>query len=508
MVPHKNKLHELVGYVEQVESVMPDLTVRENLMFSANLRLPKIMSEEKKEEIVHRTLSILGLIEVADCKVGTALKRGISGGEKKRASIGMELVTNPGALILDEPTTGLDAATSYNIMTHLKLLAKSGKTIICSIHQPRYSIFKLCDRLTILTNGGVAFHGKAGDAVGYFESLGYECEQYNNPPDFFLDVVSGGNLFEENEKSPHETVSNASDGTKDFCTLFRSSQFYQDTLAEIDAVRNNLIHGDAGPIVEKPGFSSQCQIVAKRARQVMFRSPTLLMLTLKSNIMLALLVGSIFYQLEVNEDGIENRAGAFFFITMNIVYMNTSTIGHFQTEKPIFVHEKMNRYYSVGAYFLAKVFAYLLPMQIVPTLAFGAISYWMVGFRPGLEYFLKFLMILSVSSVTSASMGFYFGTLVSKTTIGNLLFSLLNTLMLVAAGFLMKLEDMGPWTKWLQHVSIFRYMMEALAVNEFSGNELFVENPSMPSICSEAEAYLLKKGYGGGDAKNAGFRVW
>jgi len=214
-------------------------------------------------------------------------------------------------------------------------------------------------------------------------------------------------------------------------------------------------------------------------------------------VLLAFLVGAIFYALDDSDTGIENRAGAFFFITMNIVFMNTSTVGHFHTEKHVFIHEKANRYYEVGAYFLAKVACYLLPMQLVPSLAFGGISYVMIGLRPGARHFGIFLLTLCLASITAASMGFFLGTLVSKTTVGNVLFSLLNTLMLVGAGFLMKIKDLGIWAQWLPHISLFRYIMEALSINEFSGNDRFVENPNMASVCSLAEAHLLKQGYNG-----------
>jgi len=179
------------GYVVQDDVVMGTLTVRENLMFSANLRLDKTFHLEEKKTRVQDTIQELGLAKCADTKVGNEFIRGVSGGERKRTNIGMELIISPSVLFLDEPTTGLDASTSNAVMILLRRLTLRGRTIIFSIHQPRYSIFKLFDRLMLLANGRTVYHGPANEALTYFSLIGYECEAHNNPPDFFLDVING-----------------------------------------------------------------------------------------------------------------------------------------------------------------------------------------------------------------------------------------------------------------------------------------------------------------------------
>ncbi|XP_015417012.1 PREDICTED: ATP-binding cassette sub-family G member 2-like [Myotis davidii] len=179
------------GYVVQDDVVMGTLTVRENLQFSAALRLPSTMKNHEKNERINMVIQELGLAKVADSKVGTQFTRGVSGGERKRTSIGMELITDPSILFLDEPTTGLDSSTANAVLLLLKRMSKHGRTIIFSIHQPRYSIFKLFDSLTLLASGKMMFHGPAQEALGYFASVGHHCEPYNNPADFFLDVING-----------------------------------------------------------------------------------------------------------------------------------------------------------------------------------------------------------------------------------------------------------------------------------------------------------------------------
>ncbi|CAG5124963.1 unnamed protein product, partial [Candidula unifasciata] len=181
----------MVGYVVQDDTVMGTLSIRENIQFSAALRLPSSVTAAERNERVNNVIRELGLDKCADTKVGNEFIRGVSGGERKRCSIGMELIISPPVLFLDEPTTGLDADTAYTVLRFLKRLSTRGRTIIFSIHQPRYSIFCLFDHLLLLCGGSVLFNGPSYEALDFFSSQGFRCEVHNNPPDFFLDVING-----------------------------------------------------------------------------------------------------------------------------------------------------------------------------------------------------------------------------------------------------------------------------------------------------------------------------
>lgn len=184
----------------------------------------------------------LGLAKVADSKVGTQFIRGVSGGERKRTSIGMELITDPSILFLDEPTTGLDSSTANAVLLLLKRMSIQGRTIIFSIHQPRYSIFKLFDSLTLLASGRLLFHGPAQEALGYFASAGHQCEPYNNPADFFLDVINGDSsavkLNREDEGGEAKETEEPSKGDKPLieklAEFYVNSTFFRETKAELD----------------------------------------------------------------------------------------------------------------------------------------------------------------------------------------------------------------------------------------------------------------------------------
>jgi len=183
----------LSAYVMQDDALMGFLTVRETLGLAASFQLPQSATEEMRTELVRATIAELGLNKVADSLVGSETVRGVSGGERKRANIGVELIKNPSALFLDEPTSGLDSFQAQSVMECLAGLAsQGGRTVVASIHQPRSSIFALFDQLYLISEGKCMFAGPASDAVAYFAQMGsqFACPAHFNPADWFLDLTS------------------------------------------------------------------------------------------------------------------------------------------------------------------------------------------------------------------------------------------------------------------------------------------------------------------------------
>ncbi len=165
------KLEGIIGYVPQDDLLLEDLTVFENLLFAAKLCLANKTYEEIIE-IVNHTLLTLGIFDIKALKVGTPLKRTISGGQRKRLNIGLELLREPSILFLDEPTSGLSSRDSENIMDLLKELSLRGKLVITALHQPSSDIFKLFDSLIILDVGGYQiYYGNPVDAITYFRGI-------------------------------------------------------------------------------------------------------------------------------------------------------------------------------------------------------------------------------------------------------------------------------------------------------------------------------------------------
>lgn len=187
------KYKHLLGFVPQEDVMHRDLTVRENVVMSALTRLPATWSHDAKLDFAESVLEVLGLVEIADSIVGDELVRGISGGQRKRVNIALELAADPLVLFLDEPTSGLDSTGSLQVCSALTRIARLGITVALVLHQPRYEIFAAFDDLLILGKGGrTVYLGPVAEALPYFEAqLGLPCPRFVNPADHMLDVVGG-----------------------------------------------------------------------------------------------------------------------------------------------------------------------------------------------------------------------------------------------------------------------------------------------------------------------------
>uniref|UniRef100_A0A7N9AM60 ABC transporter domain-containing protein n=1 Tax=Mastacembelus armatus TaxID=205130 RepID=A0A7N9AM60_9TELE len=447
------------AYVVQDDTLMGTLTVRENLLFSANLRLnPKHHSSTEKHSRVEDIIQDLGLTDCADTKIGTEFLRGVSGGERKRCSIGMELIISPSLLFLDEPTTGLDSNTANSIIGLLHKLSRTGKTVIFSIHQPRYSIFKQFDHLTLMHKGEVVYAGPAGHAVEYFTDLGYQIEPFNNPADFFMDITNG------DAKSTLESFTTSMITENTYAHKYRQSQLFQRVLEELDCVNQSIADGvkDQEEVADYvTSFLYQMRVVCGRTVLNTLRNPQTSYAQLALNIIFAILVGLIYYQMPLTlPEALQNRSGAFFFLVINMVFGNLSAVELFITERVIFIHENSSGYYRTSVYFLSKVFADLIPNRIIPIFVFSAIAYYMMGLKSSFEAFLCYCLTMSLVSLAAVSLAFLVSASVSSFAMANVLIALPFVFMMVFGGFLVNLNSMLSWLSWLKWFSIFRYGLD------------------------------------------------
>ena len=191
-----SKYKKVIGYVPQDDIVVLELTVRENILHSARIRLPSYWSDKDVQKHVELVLRCLKLSHAQDSRVGSTAAPVISGGERKRVSIGMELAAAPMALFLDEPTSGLDATSASSIMSVLKAVSSLGITVVAIIHQPRQEIFEALDSILLLGAGRVIYSGKEAEAQAYFEDCGFNFPEGHNPADTMMDIIAGqGHLY-------------------------------------------------------------------------------------------------------------------------------------------------------------------------------------------------------------------------------------------------------------------------------------------------------------------------
>ncbi|XP_057281723.1 broad substrate specificity ATP-binding cassette transporter ABCG2-like isoform X2 [Pezoporus wallicus] len=459
-------------------------------------------------------------------QVGTELIRGVSGGERKRTNIGMELITEPPVLFLDEPTTGLDASTANAVLILLKNLSRRGRTIIFSIHQPRYSIFKLFDSLTLLALGKVLYHGPAKQALEYFSSIGYECEPFNNPADFFLDIINGDSTAvaaSKEDHSPEDTGKEVSsengvaEGNVDSSLVdvlhqkYLKSSLYQSTKealgnVELGRGRRHKASKQGHEITYANGFLTQLYWVSKRSLKNLIRNPQASVAQIAVTIILALVVGAIFFGVKLDRSGIQNRVGSLFFVTTNQCFSSVSAIELFIRDKKLFVHQYTSGYYRVSAYFLALMIGDLLPMRTAPAIIFSCITYWMIGYQAVAGRFFFFMLSLMLVSYTATAMSLAISAGMDVVAVANLLITICFVLMLIFSGLLVNLPSVMGWLNWLKYFSIPRYGLTALQVNEFRNLYFCGEkNPNVtvpasscpPDISGEmcsGEAYLCSQG--------------
>jgi ABC-type multidrug transport system ATPase subunit len=180
-----------MGFVTQDDVLYPHLTVTETLVFTALLRLENTFSKEEKIMHAESVITQLGLTKCKNSIIGGPFMRGVSGGERKRVSIGQEMLINPSLLFLDEPTSGLDSTTAQRIVSNLWELAKGGRTIVMTIHQPSSRLFYMFDKVLLLSEGSPLYFGEGSQVMDYFSSNGYAPAVPMNPADFLLDLANG-----------------------------------------------------------------------------------------------------------------------------------------------------------------------------------------------------------------------------------------------------------------------------------------------------------------------------
>ncbi|XP_034296352.1 broad substrate specificity ATP-binding cassette transporter ABCG2-like [Pantherophis guttatus] len=505
------------GYVVQDDIVMGTLTVRENLMFSAALRLPLSTSKYEKKQRVEQVLKELDLSKVADTKVGTYFTRGVSGGERKRTSIGLELITNPKVLFLDEPTTGLDASTANAVLLLLKRMSLQGKTIIFSIHQPRYSIFKLFDSLTLLAAGRLLYHGPADNALPYFKSLGFVCEPYNNPADFFLDIINGDSSAVATSKMTiHSAVLEATEREQETIALtlgvqFSKCNFYKKMLEELDVItkeqkrQGTMIKG----LPYSTPFLHQLKWLSRRTFKNLIGNPQNSTAQIAIITVMGIITGAVFSGVKNDATGIQNRVGALFFLATNQVLNSITTVELFITEKRIFIHEYISGYYRVSAYFFSKIIADMLPMRTLPGIILTSLTYFTIGFKPVLASFFIMMLTIVLIAYASSSLALAVATGQNVTSVANLLINICFVFMIVFSGVLVNLTTITSSLLWLEYFSIPRYGLNALQINEFTGLRFCNETPEGVNVtCVSTTAFTVCTGEDYLEMQGIGTTAW
>mmetsp|Transcript_32199 Transcript_32199/g.37836 ORF Transcript_32199/g.37836 Transcript_32199/m.37836 type:complete len:663 (-) Transcript_32199:31-2019(-) len=459
------KFARLSAYVMQEDVMNAFLTVRETLDLAATFQLPPSISKEKRSELVSSVISELGLNKVADTMLGSARVRGVSGGEKKRANIGIELIKNPSMLFLDEPTSGLDSFQAQSVMTCIGGLAKNGRTVVASIHQPRSSIFALFDQLYLISEGRTMFAGQAVQAVKYFAELDkrFECPSLFNPADWFLDITSADYRSDDKEVDSLNRIKILGDHWE---TKLQSQILPSGKLSP--SVVSLNVDEEEIPTYQS-SVPKQIQLIMWRSGAAVFRDKSTVLSKIIPSLFFALVIGGIYSDVSKDQKGIQDLIGALFFFTINQTFGNMfAVLQTFSEEKVVVERERASKSYRLSSFYLGKVSAEL-PLNLISPAVFGCAVYWMVGLNSKPERFFYFIIILLEIGFAAVGLGMFVASVAPNEQAATASAPVIVVLMILFGGFYINVESLPDAVSWIQYLSIMRWGFMGFVVNEFQG---------------------------------------
>ena len=444
-----------VAYVMQDDSLNGVLTVRENLTYSALLRLPPEMSYDQKMARVDHVIDELGLRKVANTKIGNVFFRGVSGGERRRTSIGMELVTEPKILLLDEPTSGLDSMSARMIVETLVRLARNGRTVLTTIHQPSSQVFQLFDRLLLLVRGEQVFFGPVTQALDFFARNGAPCPNFVNPADHYLEAIN----YDFQAQKP-EAVQKLIQG-------YAESEERQYLMSCISQQQDQSI------AVEKPqkygaSWLVQLRWLTSRTFVSYLRDPGVFWARIIMYSMLAILLGLLDLRMPQTAESILDRSSVLFFSIAFLCFMSVAALPAFLEERDSFVRERRNAYYSVSPYALSHIII-SIPFIIAISLIFSGISYYMMNLNPAFEAFVYYNLVLIAALLNAEGLVIAISAVSPTFIIGLAAGAGLFGMYMLLCGYFVLFQNIGWWLRWFSYIDFQRYCFEGMMYNEFYG---------------------------------------
>ncbi|ESQ30333.1 hypothetical protein EUTSA_v10011278mg [Eutrema salsugineum] len=409
----------LVAYVTQEDILMGTLTVRETITYSAHLRLSSDLTKEEVNDIVEGTIMELGLQDCADRVIGNWHSRGVSGGERKRLSVALEILTRPQILFLDEPTSGLDSASAFFVIQALRNIAREGaRTVVSSIHQPSSEVFALFDDLFLLSGGETVYFGETKFAVEFFAEAGFPCPKKRNPSDHFLRCINsdfdtvtatlkGSQRMRETPATSDPLMNLATSEIKArLVENYRRSIYAKSAKSRIREFAS--IVGDHEMEVRKGSEASwfkQLSTLTKRSFVNMCRDVGYYWSRIVIYIVVSICVGTIFYDVGHSYTSILARVSCGGFITGFMTFMSIGGFPSFIEEMKVFYKERLSGYYGVSVYIISN-YVSSFPFLVAISVITGSITYNMVKFRPGFSHWAFFCLniFFSVSVIESLMM--------------------------------------------------------------------------------------------------------
>ncbi|XP_063985071.1 ATP-binding cassette sub-family G member 4-like [Diachasmimorpha longicaudata] len=452
-------------YIQQDDQLHGLFTTLEAMKMAADLKLGNSLSREAKDILIDDILETLDLIKTKETRCDR-----LSGGQRKRFSIALELIDNPPVMFLDEPTTGLDSSSTLQCIAMLQHLARGSRTIVCTIHQPSAAIYEMFDHVYLVADGQCMYQGSPGNTVPYLASVGLQCPKYHNPADYIIEVVSKeyGNFSEQ--------LTTAASGAKSW----RAGCVKKALLVTSFSRRN--IEQKAVVIVTPPSEYLRFTVLLRRCVIQLYRDWTVTHLKIILHFLVGILLGLFYADAGNNGSKTINNFG---FLMVTVVYLNYTSmmpaVLKFPSELPVVKKEKFNNWYQLRTYYVAHLVANV-PVQMIFALVYSSVSYFMSAQLQDWARFFIFLMGAVFTTILADSFGLLLGTTLNPVD-GTFLGAITSCMLMLFAGFFVFFKHMPVFMYYVSYLSYMRYSLETLVQAVYGYNREKLPCPEDKLYC-------------------------
>uniref|UniRef100_A0A182J370 Uncharacterized protein n=1 Tax=Anopheles atroparvus TaxID=41427 RepID=A0A182J370_ANOAO len=511
---------KLCSYILQEDYLQPLFTVHEIMLMACDLKVSSAgHNRSEKLRLVDHILDTLHLSFCKQTRCGS-----LSGGQRKRLSIALELIDNPPILFLDEPTTGLDSSSSLYTIKLLQGLAREGRTIVCTIHQPSATVYEMFDHVYVLAEGHCVYQGSALSTVPYLRSVGLHCPPYHNAADYLLEVTNKehGNFTEALSKAATDpswrlapAVDRLAIGTAGVLLpppppppLPPPASPTSGCLPAYDSNHNDAVYRKEGeplsvtvgePLPAKqqrrPSEFAKLLILMKRSNIQLYRDWTVTHLKLFVHIVCAIVIGLLFGDSGINASKSISNVASFM---VHILYLWYTTLMpgvlKYPYEMNILRKESFNRWYKIRTYFVASMLT-SLPVQIFFSIVYASIVYAMTSQPCELERYLMFTAVLVLNTIVADAFGLFLGTFLNEIN-GTFIGAIMTCFMFVFCGFFIMFSHMSDVMRGVSYLSSHRYGYEALVLTAYDDNRSDLVCPNDEVYCHYAKANTILRELG------------
>ncbi|KAJ0976184.1 hypothetical protein J5N97_018149 [Dioscorea zingiberensis] len=473
-----SSIKRLTGFVFQDDILYPHLTVSETLLFTSLLRLPSSLTVRQKIDHVDAVITQLGLSACRNTIIGNQDIRGVSGGERKRVSIGQEILIDPRLLFLDEPTSGLDATTAQRILSVVGELASKGKTVLMTIHQPSSRLFYMFHKLLLLSDGNPVYFGKQSEVMDYFSSLGHSPSVAMNPADFLLDLANGIRCDEvQNSEAVKEELVSAYNlhlGEK-----IKEEMRGNDEEEKRVEKKTGFIKSNKWNTTWWDQYTVLIRRDLKERRHEAFST-----LTVCQVLAMSLLCGALWFKSKTLQDQI----GLLFFMTgFWGAFPLFKAMFTFPMERMMLSKERSSGMYRLSSYFMARIVVDL-PMELILPCVSTVIVYWMGGLKPVAANFFMNLGFILVSVLVTQGLGLALGAVIMDIQKASALASVIMLAFMLAGGFYV--QHVPSFIAWFKYLSSVFYTFKLLLASQYKEDDVYECGPKR--TCRVADFPVVK----------------